>query len=74
MADTELTFELPADVKEALDAARDKVRGYTEQARAEFDAADGDESDDADEITSWFDELEELADNIDSVPEEPDTD
>ena len=69
----ELKFELPAEVTKAIDSTRIKIQDYLKAARDRFEQEGGDELDDADEITSWFDELEELADNLDTAPLEPDT-
>jgi ElaB/YqjD/DUF883 family membrane-anchored ribosome-binding protein len=69
----ELTFELPPEVVEALNTTRDKIQTYLTEARDRFEEADGESHKDADEITSWFDELAELADNLDTMAMEPDT-
>lgn len=69
----ELIFELPDEVKDAIKTTRERIRVFVEDTRAEFDEADGEARDDADDIIAWFDELSELADNLETVPERPDT-
>jgi hypothetical protein len=66
-------FELPADVKEALDAAASKLRGYVDDARAEWDegSATWQEGEGAEEATAWIDDLEELAEDIETVEPKP---
>lgn len=70
----ELVFELPQEVKDALEAARDRLREYLATARDSFEEAEGEAWENADDITGWFDELHELADNLETAPEKPSDD
>lgn len=67
------TFVLPEKVKTCLADAETALRDYTADARAAWDArsARWQESDAGDEVSGWLDELEDLADSLDQVEEEP---